>query len=136
MGWRGWHHGDVGRKGLLDAWDADGPQKTSRREGSSEGGADSIACIGENDPKAHAGGPDPVELAKRDVGLAAGHTLGLGHASAGQALGVARPGVGQEQAQRHWNRDLAPGEGQRDEGLAIGVLAQHRGVLRGDPDRA
>jgi hypothetical protein len=59
----------------------------------------------------------------------------LGHVRAGAALGVAGPRLGQEQPQAHRHRDLAPGQGERDQRLAVGPLAQAAAALARHPDR-
>jgi hypothetical protein len=79
-----------------------------------------------------AGRSDPVEFSQGDLRLRTGRLEGLGHTGALQALRVARPGLGQEQAQADGHRDLAPGQRQRHERLAIGILAQSGGVLGGN----
>ena len=53
----------------------------------------------------------------------------------GAALRIARPLVGQEQPQRHGDRHSAPRQGQRDQRLAVGLLAQPPAVPPRHPHR-
>jgi hypothetical protein len=100
-----------------------------------EGSADAVTGVGENETEAHPCFSDAVELSQRDLGLGARNALRLGHAGAPQALGVVRPGLGQEQAQGNRHRHLVPGQSQRHKRLAVGGLAECRGVLRRNADR-
>lgn len=85
--------------------------------------------------EAGAGGHDAVDLGKRDVCLRQRSAVLLGHARAGAALGVGGPAFRQEQPQPDRHRDLAPGQGERDQDLAVRPLAEAATVLAGDPDR-
>ena len=59
----------------------------------------------------------------------------LGHAGLRHPLGVAGPAFRQKQAQADHHRNLVPRQRQRHQRLAIGGLAERRGVLRRDADR-
>ena len=59
----------------------------------------------------------------------------LRHARPLEARGVARPALGQEQAQRHRHGHLAARQRHGYERLAVGVLAQRRRISGCDPDR-
>ncbi|CAA9300001.1 MAG: hypothetical protein AVDCRST_MAG40-290, partial [uncultured Gemmatimonadaceae bacterium] len=72
---------------------------------------------------------EPVQLGERDLALAAGHHLGLRHAGGRAALRIAGPPLRQEQPQPHRHRHLLAGQGQRDQRLAAGLLAELPAVL-------
>jgi hypothetical protein len=119
----------------LDARDAHGPGKTARAQALAEGGADAAAGVGQPGTEAHASGDDPVEFGQRQLRLGLEGAVLDRHAGPAQALGGARPRLGQEQPRREGDRGLIPGQGERDQGLAVGVLAERRGVLRRDAHR-
>ena len=60
---------------------------------------------------------------------------GLGHAGLRHPVGGPGPAFRQEQPQADHHRNLVPRQRQRHQRLAIGGLAERRGVLRRDPDR-
>lgn len=74
-------------------------------------------------------------LEKRDLGLGLEGAVFSRYTGLVQASEVTRPGLRQEQAQGHRHGNLALGQGERDERLAVRVLAQNRGILGRDPDR-
>ena len=59
----------------------------------------------------------------------------LGHSGLRRPVGSAGPAFRQKQAQADHHRNLFPRQRQRHQRLAIGGLAERRGVLRRDPDR-
>jgi hypothetical protein len=116
--------------------DADRPGEAARAQPPAERGAHPVPGIREHGPEAGAGGQHAVDLRQRQVGLGQRPPVLLGHAGPGAAVRIGRPRLGQEQAQAHRHRDLAPGQGQRDQDLAVGALTEAAAVLAGDADRA
>ena len=84
-----------------------------------EGRARAVAGVGQHAAEAHAGGDDPVDLGEREVRLRQGAAVLLGHAGPGAARRVGGPLVRQEQPQPERQRHLAPGQGERDQRLAV-----------------
>ena len=125
----------VGRIDLLNARNAHRPEQPERRQALPERRADAVAGIGQHRAEAHAGLQQPLEFLQRDLRLRARRPERLGHAGALQALRILDPGVGQKQPQDDRDRHLIPGQRQRDQRLAVGVLAQSAGILRADADR-
>jgi hypothetical protein len=114
---------DRGRVHVLHLRDADRPGEAPLAEAPAERGAHAVAGVGQHAAEAGAGGDDPVDLGESEVGLRRGAAVLLGHARVGTAPGVGGPCLGQEQAQPDRHRHLAPGQRERDQGLAVGPLA-------------
>lgn len=66
---------------------------------------------------------------RADLALGAVNLALLGHARAATALRILRPLLGQEEPQRDRERDLVGSQGERDDALAVGLLAGSAGVL-------
>ena len=126
---------DAGRVDVLHLGNADRPEQAAGAQAQAEGGADPVAGVRHHPAEAGAGGHDAVDLGGRDVRLRQRSAVLLGHARAGAALGVGGPTFRQEQPQPDRHRDLAPGQGERDQDLAVGPLAEAAAVLARDPDR-
>jgi hypothetical protein len=128
-------HHDLAREHLLDPWDACRPDKLSRRERLTKGGADPIAGVGEHGAEADAERADPVELLERQIRLGQPSPPVLGYARRVAARRVVDPLLGQKQAQHDRDRHLVPGQGERDENLTVGTLAEAAAVLARHSDR-
>jgi hypothetical protein len=100
-----------------------------------EGGAGAVAGVGQHGPEPGAGGDDPVDLRERDVGLRQGAAVLPRHAGPGAAVRVGHPFLRQEQPEPDRRRDLASGQGEGDEDLAVGPFAEAAAVLPGHADR-
>ena len=127
---------DRGRVDVLGLQDAHRPGEAARAQALAEGGAHPVAGVGQHAAEAHAGGDDPVDLRQRDLGLGQGAAVLLRHAGVGAAIRVGGPLVRQEQPEPERHRHLVLGQGERDQDLAVGLLAQGPAVLAGDADRA
>ncbi len=121
---------------LLAPPNAHGPGKATLAQTLPEGRGEAITSISQHAAKAQAGRARPIDLGERDLGLGPIASVIVRHAGPGQSRGIARPALGQEQPQPHHDRHFAGSQRQRHQGLAVGVLAQGRGVLRRDADRA
>ena len=120
---------------LLVARDADRPGEPALAQRLPKGGAQPIPGIGEHAAEPYACRVQPVDLLDRDSGLAPERPVLVGHPSAGHPVRVICPALGEEQAERRRHRHLAAGERQRHQCLAIRVLAERGGILRGHADR-
>jgi hypothetical protein len=76
-----------------------------------------------------------LEFLQRHLWLRSSHPEGLGHPCAVETLRVVDPGVRQKQPQTDRDRHLMSSQGERDQDLAIGVLAHSPGILWANPDR-
>ena len=114
---------------LLVARDAHRPEQLPLVQPAAERGARAIAGIRQHGAEPHARGPQPVQLGQRDLALAPGLHLRRGHAGPGAPPGLGGPLLRQEQAQTDRDGHLAPGQGQRDQCLAVRPLAQRSAVL-------
>jgi hypothetical protein len=120
---------DRRRVDVLGLQDADRPDEAARAQAPAEGGTRAVAGVGQHGPEPGAGGEDPVDLGERDVGLRLGPSVLVRHPRPGAAVRVGHPLVRQEQARAERHRDLAPGQGEGDEDLAVGLLAEPAAVL-------
>ena len=126
----------VGRGDLLDPGHAHGPLHAAGAQRPAEGGTAPVARVREHDAEGRAGRTDAVQLLERDLPLGAGRAAVRGDSGAAAPGGVGGPLGGQEEAQGHRDGHLAAGQRERDERLAVRVLAGRAGVLVGHPDRA
>jgi hypothetical protein len=126
---------DRGRVDVLGLQDAYRPGEAAHAQALPEGRARPVPGVGQHAAEADAGGGDPVDLREREVRLRQGAAVLLGHAGPGAAPRVGGPLVRQEQPQPERQRHLAPGQGERDQRLAVGALAEAAAVLPGHADR-
>jgi len=126
---------DRGRVDVLHLRDADRPDQAAFAQAPAEGGADPVAGVRHHAAEAGAGGQHAVDLGERDRGLRPGPPVLVRHAGAGAPVRAGRPHLRQEQPQAHRHGHLAPGQGERDQDLAVGALAGGPAVLPRHPDR-
>src|SRR6516164_11684535 len=126
---------DVARIDLLMTRNADRPRQRSPAQRPAELCAHAVAGVGEDRAKTNASADQPIEFGERDLRLRPRRTMIRGNAGALKPNAIVDPYLRQEQPKADHYRDLAPRKGQRHQCLAIGGLAQSRGVLRRDPHR-
>lgn len=132
----GGDHRHVGWIDLAAFRDPDSPGQATRAQGLSERGGP-ITRFGQHAAEAHAPPlPDPVDLRDGDLQLGTGLAPVLGDTGPAHPVRVARSSLGQEQRQADRHRHLAARQRQRHQRLAVGSLAQRRGILRRHPDGA
>jgi hypothetical protein len=129
------HQPDIARIDFLLLGDSDRPLQAARVEPLAERRGQAIACIRQHRRKPNASGADAVDLGQRNLRLRPRRPPVLGHAGLRHPVGGAGPALRQKQAQADHHRNLVPRQRQRHQRLAIGGLAERRGVLRRDPDR-
>jgi hypothetical protein len=120
---------DLGAVGLLHLRDAHGPAEAPGGQGLAEQRAVAVAGVGQHAAEAEAEAEQPVDLGQRHLALGPRRAARLRHAGPLQPRRVDHPLAGQEELQRDGHRHLVPGQRQRHERLAVGVLAERPGVL-------
>ena len=127
--------GDIGRVDVLTPRQPDRPQQAALAQGLTERSARAVSGIGQHAAKAGTGGDDAVNLLDGDLRLCQSDLPIPGDARPGHPLGIVRPGLGKEEPQADHHRHLAGRQGQRNQRLAVGRLAERGSVLRRDPNR-
>ena len=117
------------------AWDADSPAQAAFTERVPECRAQAIAGISQDTSEAHAGGSHPIDLLNGDLRFAAEDVLLRWNPRPCHTNRIARPTLRQKQPQAHHHRHFTARQRGRDQGLAIGRLAQRGGILRGHAHR-
>jgi hypothetical protein len=126
---------DFGRVDVLHPRNADCPDEAALAQALPESGAHAVAGVGQDAAEAGAGGQHAIDLPERQVRLGQGVAVFFRHPGSGATLRVSGPRLRQEQLQAHRHRDLAAGQSERDQHLAVGPLAQGTAVLPAHPDR-
>jgi hypothetical protein len=103
-------------------------------QASTELGRLTILGVGQDAAEASARGQHTIDLLERDPPLGTVDDP-FGHTGPRPPLVVGAPVLRQEQAQADADRHLSPGQGERDQRLAVRPLAQLAAVLPFDPDR-
>ena len=129
------HERDVARVDFLQLRDSDRPLEAARIEPLTERRGKAIACIRQHRRKPNASGADAIDLGQRDLWLCTRCAPILRHAGLRHPIGSVSPALRQKQAQADHDRNLVPRQRQRHQRLAIGGLAERRGVLRRHADR-
>jgi hypothetical protein len=131
---RGGLERDVGGIDLLGRRDADGVAQPALGQTGPERRRLAVLGVGGHAAEHRPGGPDPVDLLQGEAPLGLERD-GQRNPGAQTAVGVVRPSLGQEQAQPDAHRHLAPGQGERDQDLAVGRLAELTAILVRHADR-
>ena len=101
-----------------------------------EHGTRPVAGVGQHGAKPHSGRTHAVQFGEGNLPLAARRHISVGDACPGAALGVEHPTIiRQEQAQAHRNRHFALCQGERNQRLAVSLLAELPAILSGDTNR-
>jgi hypothetical protein len=112
-----------------------GPDQLASGEPLAERRAHPVTGICQHAAKAHTGRDDAVELRQGHLGFRPGRSILSRNTRSLQPCAIARPTLGKKQPQRQHDRNFAARQRQRHHGLAVGGLAQRRGVLRRNPHR-
>ena len=112
------------------------PRQPAGRETLTERRAEAVSGIRQHTAKAHTGRDHAIDLGQ--ARSPAWSALRDARRNAGplQTRRIARPTLGKEETQCHHHRHFTARKRQRHQRLAIGRLAERRGILRRDTNRA
>src|SRR5690606_3825549 len=128
-------HCDIGGVNLLLERYANSPGKAPLAQALAERTGKAVSCIGKDTDEANAYCADPIYLGQRDFGLGPVVAQFLGNPGALQAGRIARPALRQEQPQAHHDWHFSRCQGERNQRLAVGILAECRSILWRHADR-
>ena len=114
---------------------ADRPGQFASCKPLAERRAQPITGIRQHAAKAHAGRDDTIDLCQSHLRLRPRRSIFGRNTRSLQPSPIACPTLGQKQPQRQHDRDFAARQRQRHQRLAIGGLAERRGILRSDAHR-
>lgn len=102
---------DIVQVDFVVARNADGPIRTPRAQSLAERCRQAIADIGQHAAEPYACRYQPVDFLNRNLGLAPGGLIFLGHARPGHAHRISDPVVRQEQPQAYHDRHFVRRQG-------------------------
>ena len=115
--------------------DTNGPGKATCREPLTERRAEAVTGIRQHTAEANTGCDHAINLSQRDLWLGPRCAMLDWNTGTLQTRRIARPTLGNEETQCHHYRHFTPRKRQRHQRLAIGRLAERRGILRSDTNR-
>ena len=115
--------------------DTNSPSNATCREPLTERRPEAVTRIRQYTAEANPGSDHPIDLSQRDLWLGPCCAMLDWNTSTLQTRRIARPALGKEETQCHHYRHFTPRKRQRYQRLAIGCLAERRGVLRSDANR-
>jgi hypothetical protein len=120
---------------LLIAGNPNRPAQATSVEALAEGRAGAVASIGQHRAEAHTCLVQAIKFSQGDLTFTPDRPVGFRDACLRATCRLARPFLGQEQAQGDWHGHLVLRQSERDQALTVGLLAQRTAVLAGHTDR-
>ncbi len=115
--------------------DTNSPSNATCREPLTERRAEAVTGICQHTAEANTGCDHAIDLSQRDLWLGPCCAMLDWNTSTLQTRRIARPTLGKEETQCHHHRHFTARKRQRHQRLAIGRLAERRGILRSDTNR-
>ena len=120
---------------FLTPQDTDCPNQPARRETLTEWRAETVSGICQHTAEANTGCDHAINLGQRDLWLGSRYAMLDWNTGTLHPRRIARPTLGNKETQCDHHRNFTARKRQRHQRLAIGRLAERRGILRSDTNR-